>query len=176
MRRSTNTSAQTSPCRSPFPPCAPNFVSPVTKSIISATSISAVPPQNISKNAGWIMPASCSPIPRFRSTKLQHAAEFPTTTTFQRFLNPAMGYVLLNIKSAKILQNHNEHIILFCIKNEEGIKTTILPRVQVLIVRKKLSQNIFSKIRPKKQKSPCKTRTFSLSCQIDLQRWLPLLG
>ena len=84
-----------------------------------------------------------------------------------------MGYVLLNIKSAKILQNHNEHIILFCIKNEDGIKTTILPRVQVLIVRKKLSQNIFSKIRPKKQKSPCKTRTFSLSCQIDLQRWLP---
>ena len=41
------------------------------------------------------------------------------------------------------------------------------------MVRKELSQNNFLNFCPKNQKSPCKTRTFGWSCQIDLQRWLP---
>ena len=45
--------------------------------------------------------------------------------------------------------------------------------VRVPMVRKELSQNNFLNFCPKNQKSPCKTRTFGWSCQIDLQRWLP---
>ena len=52
------------------------------------------------------------------------------------------------------------------------IKGAILSRIQAPMVRKELSQNNFLNFCPKNQKSPCKTRTFGWSCQIDLQRWL----
>ena len=55
----------------------------------------------------------------------------------------------------------------------KSIKSAILSRVQVPMVRKELSQKNFLNFCPKNQKSPWKTRTFLLGCKIVAPIWLP---